>query len=106
MVASSASGQDAAAQPPAPAPAAAPAPPPPPPWSVGPIDFSGLIDGYYKFNFNHPLFATNGLSQFQIQSPGIGHQRLIQLQSCRESVQLEYGETDHVSLCRSYRFSG
>jgi Putative beta-barrel porin-2, OmpL-like. bbp2 len=23
-------------------------------WSVGPIDFSGLIDGYYTFNGNHP----------------------------------------------------
>ncbi|MEO8049316.1 MAG: porin [Acidobacteriota bacterium] len=34
---------------------AAPAPAPPAPtWSVGPIDFSGLIDGYYTANFNHP----------------------------------------------------
>ena len=32
-------------------PAAAPAPPT---WSVGPIDFSGLVDGYYSFNANHP----------------------------------------------------
>ena len=64
MVAMSAFGQDATAQAPAPAPAAAPAPPPPPPWSVGPIDFSGLIDGYYTFNFNHPASATNGLYNF------------------------------------------
>ena len=40
-----------AAQAPAPAPAA----PPAPTWSIGPIDFSGLIDGYYTFNFNHPF---------------------------------------------------
>ena len=32
----------------APAPAAAPT------WSVGPIDFSGFIDGYYSFNTNRP----------------------------------------------------
>ena len=25
-----------------------------PTWSVGPIDFSGLVDGYYSFNANHP----------------------------------------------------
>jgi hypothetical protein len=46
-------------QTPAPAPAAAP-PPPPPPWSVGSIDFSGLVDGYYDFNFNHPASGNNG----------------------------------------------
>jgi len=33
---------------------AAPAAPAPPVWSVGPIDFSGLVDGYYDLNFNHP----------------------------------------------------
>ncbi len=42
---------------PAPAPAAAPAPPT---WSVGPIDFSGLVDGYYSFNTNHPASGFNG----------------------------------------------
>jgi len=41
------------------APAAAP-PPAPPPWSAGPIDFSGLVDGYYTFNFNHPASGLNG----------------------------------------------
>src|SRR6202048_1393352 len=46
----SATKSDTAAQQ-APAPAAAP---PPPTWSVGPIDSSGLVDGYYSFNFNHP----------------------------------------------------
>jgi hypothetical protein len=45
----SAFGQAAPAPAPAPAPAAAP-----PPWSVGPIDFSGLVDGYYTYNGNHP----------------------------------------------------
>ncbi len=59
----SAFGQDAAApapaQTPAPAAAATP-PPPPPPWSVGSIDFSGLIDAYYDFNFNRPASGING----------------------------------------------
>ena len=62
LLATSAFGQDAPAQ--APAPAAAPAAPAPPPWSVGGIDFSGLVDGYYTFNFNHPASATNGLYNF------------------------------------------
>jgi hypothetical protein len=59
-----------------PAPAQAPAPaapaPPPPVWSVGPIDFSGLIDGYYSANFNHPnsggVPGTNGLYNFDTQA--------------------------------------
>jgi hypothetical protein len=39
----------------APAPPAAPATPPPAPtWSVGPMDVSGFIDGYYSFNTNRP----------------------------------------------------
>jgi hypothetical protein len=50
-------------QAPAPA-AAAAATPAPPPWSVGGIDFSGLVDGYYDFNFNHPASQTNGLYNF------------------------------------------
>ena len=41
----------------APAPAAAP---PAPTWSVGPMDISGLIDGYYSYNFNTPSAANNG----------------------------------------------
>jgi hypothetical protein len=43
-----------AATPQAPAPAAAPAAPAAPTWSVGPLDVSGMIDGYYSFNFNRP----------------------------------------------------
>lgn len=41
----------------APAPAAAPAPTT---WSVGPMDLSGLIDGYYSYNANRPSDAANG----------------------------------------------
>ena len=42
-----------------------PAPSTPPaasasPWSVAGIDFSGLIDGYYNFNANHPPTSSNG----------------------------------------------
>jgi hypothetical protein len=68
----------AQAQPPAPAPAdaqapaAAPAAPPAPVWSVGPIDFSGLIDGYVTGNFNHPNNAgvpgQNGLYNFNVEA--------------------------------------
>jgi len=63
LIATSAFGQDAPAPAQAPAAAAAPAPAPPP-WSVGGIDFSGLVDGYYTFNFNHPASQTNGLYNF------------------------------------------
>ena len=44
----------------APAAAAAATPPAAPTWSVGPIDFSGLVDGYYNFNANHPQFSSGG----------------------------------------------
>lgn len=50
------------------APAAAPAAPAPPVWSVGPIDFSGLVDGYYNFNFNHPASQFNQLYNFDVQA--------------------------------------
>ena len=41
--------------------AATPAPPPAPPvWSVGSLNFSGLIDGYYSYNANRPSNAANG----------------------------------------------
>ena len=59
------------AQTPAPAPTDKPAaatekpadpkPPETPTWSVGPIDFSGLVDGYYALNSNHPASQTNDL---------------------------------------------
>ncbi len=43
----------APAETPAPAPATAT-------WSAGPIDFSGLIDGYYSYNVNRPGSSANG----------------------------------------------
>src|SRR6266700_3790214 len=49
-------------------PPAAPAPPPPPVWSVGPIDFSGLIDVYADKNFNNPASMTNGLRNFDVKA--------------------------------------
>jgi len=42
------------------APAAAPAAPAAPTWSVGPMDISGLIDGYYSYNANRPSSDANG----------------------------------------------
>ena len=51
----------AVAQAPAsPAPEPAPAPAAAPTWSVGPMDLSGLIDGYYSYNANRPGDAANG----------------------------------------------
>jgi len=44
----------------APETAAAPTPPAPV-WSAGPIDFSGVVDGYYNLNFNHPVGRDNQL---------------------------------------------
>jgi hypothetical protein len=49
-----------------PAPAAAPAAAPT--WSVGPIDFSGLVDGYYSFNANHPSTGQNQLRNFDFDA--------------------------------------
>lgn len=36
----------------------------PPVWSIGGIDFSGFIDGYYSFNANHPASMNNQLRNF------------------------------------------
>jgi hypothetical protein len=57
---------------PAPAPAATPAPadqtaaapaaPAAPTWSVGPMDISGFVDGYYSFNTNTPSSLANPLT--------------------------------------------
>jgi len=44
---------------PAAAPAAAPAAPT---WSVGPMDISGFVDGYYSFNTNTPSSLANPLT--------------------------------------------
>jgi hypothetical protein len=51
-----------------PAPAAAPAPAPTPTWSIGPIDFSGLVDVYYSQNLNSPSDRTNQLYNFDVQA--------------------------------------
>ncbi len=56
------------AQPPAPNPAPAPPAPAPSIWSVGPIDFSGLVDGYYNENFNHPASGNNQLRNFDLKA--------------------------------------
>ena len=55
-----------AAQAPAAA-AAAPAPAPAPVWSVGTIDFSGYLDGYFSYNNNRPQNMTNDFYNFDDQ---------------------------------------
>jgi len=42
------------------------APAPAPVWTVGPIDFSGMVDAYYSVNFNHPVSRTNQLRNFDV----------------------------------------
>mgnify|MGYP001030545933 CR=1 FL=1 len=37
-------------------------------WSVGPIAFSGLIDGYYSLNLNHPASRVNQLRNFDVKA--------------------------------------
>lgn len=39
-----------------------------PEWSVGPINFSGLVDGYYSLNFNHPASRVNNLRNFDVKA--------------------------------------
>lgn len=67
LIGSAAWGQTAPApaQTPAPAPDAAAAPAP---WSIGPIDITGLLDGYYSFNNNHPASGTTTLRNFEVKS--------------------------------------
>ena len=63
LVASFAPAQTTTPTPPAdPAPAAAPA------WSAGPIEFSGLVDGYYSLNFNHPASKNNTWRNFDAKA--------------------------------------
>jgi hypothetical protein len=38
----------------------APAPAATPVWSLGSVDFSGYLDGYYSYNYNQPTNAANG----------------------------------------------
>lgn len=56
-VAVAAGAQTQSAPAPAPQPAAAK---PAPVWSVGSLDFSGYLDGYYSYNVNRPSNAANG----------------------------------------------
>lgn len=58
-------GQDAAQQS---TPAPAPSSPAPPAWSAGPIKFSGLVDGYYSLNFNHPASGGNLYRNFDVMA--------------------------------------
>lgn len=37
-----------------------------PVWSAGPIDFSGEVDAYYNWNFNHPADRANTLFNFNV----------------------------------------
>jgi len=46
----------------------APAATPAPVWSIGTIDFSGLVDGYYSYNFNHPADRYNDLYNFDVRA--------------------------------------
>ena len=39
-----------------------------PAWSAGEISFSGLVDGYYSLNFNHPASQTNQLRNFDVKA--------------------------------------
>ena len=57
-----------AAQAQTPAPAPAPAPAAPTAWSAGPINFSGLIDGYYSYAANHPGSGTNLYRNFDVRA--------------------------------------
>lgn len=50
------------------APAPAPARPEPPVWSVGPIDFSGLVDVYADLNPNHPASGYNAGRNFDVKA--------------------------------------
>ncbi len=54
-------------EPPAGAPAEAqpaPAPPPATAWRLGPVDVSGMVDGYYSLGFNHPAGNVSALRNF------------------------------------------
>jgi hypothetical protein len=46
--------------------AAAPAPPPPDPPKLDGWVFSGMADGYFTLNFNHPMSNSNQLQNFDI----------------------------------------
>jgi hypothetical protein len=62
LVAASAAAQTPASQP------APPADPPASNWILGPVQLSGLIDGYYSLNFNHPASMNNQLRNFDVNA--------------------------------------
>jgi hypothetical protein len=37
-------------------------------WSLGPVRYSGLVDVYYSFGFNHPASRLNALRNFDVKS--------------------------------------
>ena len=41
-------------------------------WSVGEISFSGVVDGYYSLNFNHPASRYNQLRNFDVEANQFG----------------------------------
>jgi hypothetical protein len=43
-------------------------PAPEPTWSIGPVEFSGLVDAYYSLNFNHPASENNVLRNFDVKA--------------------------------------
>lgn len=42
------------------------------PWSVGPIDFSGMVDVFYSLNFNHPASRVNQFRNFDDRANQFG----------------------------------
>jgi hypothetical protein len=38
------------------------------PYAIGPVQFSGLVDGYYSLNFNHPASGNNQLRNFDLKA--------------------------------------
>ncbi len=37
-------------------------------FAIGPVQFSGLVDGYYSYNANHPASGNNGLRNFDLKA--------------------------------------
>lgn len=68
------------------APAAAPDPAPAPVWSAGPIDFSGSIDGYYSYSFNHPITHNNTWRNFDAKDGFSLNQAILSLDHTADPV--------------------
>jgi hypothetical protein len=51
--------------------APAPAPAVPATWSAGPVNFSGLVDGYYSYASNHPASRTNLYRNFDVRANSV-----------------------------------